>query len=59
MDIQMYVSLSVGMWRSNGNPNLCTNLDEILHAHPPAFQGRFWSRFDPAPSPLSLGGLKH
>jgi len=21
------------MWRANGNPNPCTNLDEILHAH--------------------------
>jgi len=22
------------MWRPNGNPIPCTNLDEILHAHP-------------------------
>jgi len=21
------------MWRANGNPNPCTDLDEILHAH--------------------------
>jgi len=25
--------VSVGMWWVNGNPNPCTNLDEILHAH--------------------------
>jgi len=25
------VCLSIGMWRANGNPNPCTNLDEILH----------------------------
>jgi len=30
----MFFCLSVGMWRANGNPNPCTNLDEILHAHP-------------------------
>jgi len=22
------------MWRANGNPNPCTDLDKILHAHP-------------------------
>jgi len=22
------------MWRANGNPNPCTDLDEILHTHP-------------------------
>jgi len=22
------------MWRAYGNPNPCTDLDEILHAHP-------------------------
>jgi len=29
MGVQMFVCLSVGMWRSNGNPNPCTNLDEF------------------------------
>jgi len=24
----------VGMWRANGNPNPCTNHDEILHPYP-------------------------
>jgi len=52
------VCLSVGMWRAIGNPNPCTNRDEIEHAYPPPVQGRFWSRFDP-PSPLGLGALKH
>jgi len=33
MGVQMFVCLSVGRWRSNGNPNPCTNLDEIFHAH--------------------------
>jgi len=42
------------MWRANGNPNPCTDLDEILYTHP---QGRFWPRFDP-PHPLDLGGLE-
>jgi len=45
------------MWRVNGKPNPCTDLDEILHAHP--VQGRFWCRFDPCSLPhLSLKGLK-
>jgi len=27
------VCLSAGMWRANGNPNPCINIDEILHTH--------------------------
>jgi len=39
-----------------GNPNPCTDLDEILHPH---VQGRFWSGVDHHPlTPLGLGGLK-
>jgi len=34
MAVQMFVCLSVGMWRANGNPNPCTNHDGILHAYP-------------------------
>jgi len=30
----MYVSLSVGMRRANGNPNPWTDLDKILHTPP-------------------------
>jgi len=33
MGVQMFVCLSVAMWRTNGNPNPCTDLDEILHTH--------------------------
>jgi len=58
MGVQMFVCLSVGMWRANGNPNPCTDLGEILHAHPHLSQGRFWYRFDPRPSPLGPGGPK-
>jgi len=29
MGVQMFVCLFVGMWRANGNPNPCTDLDEI------------------------------
>jgi len=29
MGAQMHVSLSVGTWGANGNPNPCTDLDEI------------------------------
>jgi len=52
--------MSVGMWRANGNPNPCTDLDEILHAYPPPIQGRFWYRFDPHPYHIRAweGGLK-
>jgi len=32
-DVCLSVSLSVSLWRGNGNPQSCTNLDEILHAH--------------------------
>jgi len=28
--VQMYFSLSVGMWRANGNPNPCMDLDKIF-----------------------------
>jgi len=45
MGVQMFVCLSVGVWRANGNPNPCTDLDEILHTHP------HLSGLTPAPSP--------
>jgi len=34
MGTQMFVCLSVGMWRANGKPNPCTDLDEILQVYP-------------------------
>jgi len=51
----MFVCLSVGMWRANGNPNPCTNLDEILHAHPHLSKVlvQVWP-----PPPHPLGGPK-
>jgi len=39
--------MSVGIWRANGNPSPCTNLNEILQAHPT----RFWCKFEPLPLP--------
>jgi len=34
MGVQMYVSLSGGTWRANGNSNPCTWLVKILQAYP-------------------------
>jgi len=53
----MFVCLSVGMWRANGNnPNPCTNLDEIFYAHPYLSKEGFGAGLTPAP--LGLGGSK-
>jgi len=46
------------MWRANGNPNPCTNLDEIFHTHPHLSKEGFGAGLTPAPSCLGLGGLK-
>jgi len=56
INVCLLVCLSVGMWRSNGNPNPCTNRGwNFAHTSPPV-QGRFWSRFDPRPlTPWALG----
>jgi len=43
--------LSVGMWRANGNPNPCTDLDEILHTHSHLSKEGFGTGLIPAPSP--------
>jgi len=37
------------MWRANGNPNPCTELDEILHAHPHLSKEGFGTGLSPAP----------
>jgi len=47
------------MRRANGNPNHCTDLDEILHAHLHLYKEGFGAGLTPAPPPLALGGLKH
>jgi len=50
MGIQMFV------WRANGNPNRCNDLDEILHAHPYLSKEGFGASLTSAPlPPLSLG----
>jgi len=43
------------MWRANGNPNPCTDLDEIFHAQPHLSKEDFGKGLTPAPSPLGLG----
>jgi len=47
----MFVCLSVGMWRANGNPNPCTDLDKILHEYPHLSKEGFNPGLNPAPSP--------
>jgi len=55
----MFVCLSVGMWRANGNPNPCSDLDEILHAHPRLSKEGFDAGLIPHPLLPGNGGLKH
>jgi len=55
MGVQMFVCLSVGMWRANGNPNPCTNLDEIFHAHPHLSKEGFGVGLTPPPPPWAWG----
>jgi len=46
------------MWRAYGNPNLCTDLDEILHTHPHLSKEGFGLGLTTAPSPPGSGGLE-
>jgi len=46
------------MWRAYGNPNPCTDLGEIFHAHTHLSKEGFGAGLTPTPSPLGLGGLK-
>jgi len=39
------------MWRGKGNPNPCTNLDEIFHAHPHLSKEGCGAGLTPIPSP--------
>jgi len=57
MGVQM--SLVVGMWRANGNPTPCTDLDEILHIHPHLSKKVFGSGLPPAPYSPGPRGLQH
>jgi len=54
----MFVCLSVGMWSANGNPNPCTDLDEILHTHPHLLKEGLGLGLTTAPSPPGPGGLE-
>jgi len=58
MGVQMFVCLSVGMWRANRNPNPYTDLDEIFHAHPHLSKEGFGAGLIPPPPHLGMGGLK-
>jgi len=46
------------MWRANGNPTPCTDLDEIFHTHPHLSKEGFGPGLTPAPSPPGPWGLK-
>jgi len=46
------------MWRANGNPNPCTDLDELLHPHPRLSKEGFGAGLTPRPIYPGLGGLE-
>jgi len=48
MGIQMYVSLSVDMWRANGSPNPCKDLNKFFPAHPHLSKEGFGAVLNPA-----------
>jgi len=54
----MFVCLSVGMWRANGNPNPWTDIDEIFHAYPTCPRKVLVQVWPPPPSPPGLETLK-
>jgi len=57
-DVCLFVCLSVGMWSANGNPNPCTDLGEILHAHPHLSKEGLSPGLNPAHSPPGPGELE-
>jgi len=57
-DVCLFVCLSIGMWRANGNPHPYTDLDEIFHAYPHLSQEGFGAILTHARIPLGLEGLK-
>jgi len=57
MGVQMFVCPYVSIWRANGNPNPCTDLDQIF-THIPTFPREVSVQVYPAPHPLGLRGLK-
>jgi len=59
--VQKLVTPLFGMWRANGNPNPCNDLDEILHTHPHLSKEGFSPGLIPAPlfpEPRGLETLK-
>jgi len=54
--IKMGVKMFVGMWRANGNPKPCTDLDDFLHTHPNMSKEGFGAGLTPAPSPIWAWG---
>jgi len=43
------------MWRANGNPNPCTDLDEIFHARPHLTKEGFVAGLTSPPPALDWG----
>jgi len=52
----MFVCLSVGMWRADGNPNPSTDLNKILHTHPHLSKKGFGTGLTPTPFPTWAWG---
>jgi len=52
----LFVCLSVGMWRVNGNPNPFTDLDEIFHVNGHLSKEGLGAGL--TPSPWAWGGPK-
>jgi len=55
----LFVCPSVGTWRANGNPNPCTDLDEILHTQPHLSKEDFGPGLTPVPSSPGPQGLEN
>jgi len=53
MGVQMFVCWYV---EGNENPNPCTDLDEMLHAHPHLSKEGFGTGLTPTPSPPGAWG---
>jgi len=51
--------MNIGMWRVNGNPKPCIDLDEILHTYAHLSKEGFGAGLTHSLSPLGLGGLTH
>jgi len=52
----MFLCLSVGLWRVNGNPNPCTDLNAIMNTHPHLSKDRGLVATPPSSSGPVWGG---